>query len=113
MKCTESTRGIARTHRTRLTFVLAYVALLPSAWGQIAVRDIKNATDMASEGVRVAMAKVVRLNEPGVLYVRNDEAPAKQVWVPADCQPLKGEQVKVTKVDYNVGGVSGINAARV
>lgn len=89
------------------------IGLSPAAWAQLALSDAQNAAQTTVEQVRLSSAKTLRVREPGSLYVFSDAVAGKKAWLPAACQPLKGERVKLTDFTANAGGVRGVNSAHV
>lgn len=103
---------------TRITLLagatlVCALAMLPAVWAQVPTPDAENAAQTMVDQARLSTAMKLRLRESGVLYVFTDAASGKKAWLPAACQPAKGEQVKLTEFNANVGGVRGVNSARI
>lgn len=88
-------------------------AISPTSWAQFPVLDGENTVRATDDLVRLSTAKELRLRESGVLYVFTDGQSGKKAWLPAACQPLKGDRVKLIDFNANAGGVRGVNSARV
>lgn len=101
-----------KTLRTRLALVGA-VLLASSAWAQMPVPDPENLARTVSDQMRLSTATKLQLREAGVLFVFTDTVSGKKAWLAAACQPLKGEHVKLVDFSANVGGVRGVNSARI
>jgi len=103
-----------KMHSARV-FGLALVAtvLSTAAWAQIPMPDAKNFAGAISDQVRLSTAAKLQLRERGALYVVGETTSGQKVWVPASCQPLKGERVQLIDFEANAGGVRGSNSARV
>ncbi|RYE72870.1 MAG: hypothetical protein EOO81_02235 [Oxalobacteraceae bacterium] len=89
------------------------IAVAPPAWAQVPVPDAENTAMTMADQVRLNTATKLVLRESGVLYVYKDTVSGKKAWLPATCQPAKGDQVKLTDFNANAGGVRGVNSAQV
>lgn len=103
---------------TRITLIISAafacaVAVPPPAWAQLTIPDATNTALTMADQVRLNTATKLRLRESGVLYVYKDTVSGKKAWLPATCQPAKGDSVKLTDFNANVGGVRGVNSAQV
>ena len=83
------------------------------ARAQVPIPDVANTIDVIVDQVHLVAAKQIILRETGVLYVFTAAVSGTKAWLPAACQPLKGEQVKLIAFMANAGGVRGVNAAHV
>lgn len=89
------------------------IAVPTPAWAQMPVPDGENTAMTMTDQVRLNTATKLVLRESGVLYVYKDTVSGKKAWLPAPCQPAKGDQVKLIDFNANVGGVRGVNSAQV